>query len=302
HFKTTRKHSTTCSAVYRDQCMNELESTKQIAVPFLHWVKSECLPFWGSAGVDWSQGGFHERLDFEGRPVDVSKRLMVQGRQLYVYCHASLSGWYPPARFVAERCLEYMIDSYFEGDGNPGWVFSVSPDGNVASSARDTYAHAFALFGLAWYLRLKPDCQILSIVNKTLDFIDESLASTNGGFYDCIPQKGILRHQNPHMHLFEAFLALYESSGGLEYLVQAKKIFELFTASFFRPDQGYLCEHLTDALTPAGGDRGQVCEPGHHYEWIWLLRKFECLSGEDTGYYCRRLYDHADQHGWDKDG
>lgn len=283
--------------------MNKLQSTKQVAPSFLNWVKTECLPFWGSAGVDWNRGGFHERLDFEGRPVsNVSKRLMVQGRQLYVYCHADLLGWYGFGRCLAERCMEYMIASYFERDGRPGWVFSVSPDGNVASSARDTYAHAFALLGLAWYLRFKPDSQIWEIVNKTIAFMDESLTSGNGGYYDSIPQIGTIRHQNPHMHLFEALLALHESSGELEYLERAKRLFELFKASFFSPERGYLCEYLTDALTPAAGDRGQMCEPGHHYEWIWLLRKFEALSGEDTGYYCRSLYDHADQFGWDKDG
>lgn len=82
----------------------------------------------------------------------------------------------------------------------------------------------------------------------------------------------------------------------------SKKIFEIFKASFFRGERGYLCEYLTDALKPVQGDRGQVCEPGHHYEWVWLLRKFEALSGEDTAYYCRGLYHHADQFGWDKDG
>lgn len=283
--------------------MNEFDSTERIAGAFLNWVKSDCLPFWGSAGVDWNRGGFHERLDFAGRPVsDIPKRLMVQSRQLYVYCHAGMLGWYGSARSLAERCLEYMIDSYFERDGRPGWVFSVSPKGNVANGARDTYAHAFALLGLAWYHRFKPDCQILEIVNRTLAFMDESLASGNGGFYDCIPQPGTLRRQNPHMHLFEAFLALYESSGELQYLMKAKKLFELFKASFFRRERGYLCEYLTDALTPADGVRGQVCEPGHHYEWIWLLRKLEALSGEDISYYCHSLYNHADQHGWDKEG
>ena len=132
------------------------------------------------------------------------------------------------------------LSSAWERDGRPGWVFSVSPDGNVTSGARDTYAHAFALLGLAWYHRLKPDCQILGIAKKTLAFMDESLASGNGGFYDCIPRTGTLRHQNPHMHLFEAFLALYQSCGELQYIMQAKKIFELFKASFFGPDHGYL--------------------------------------------------------------
>lgn len=42
--------------------MKALESTKQIAPSFLNLVKSECLPFWGSAGIDWNRGGFPERV------------------------------------------------------------------------------------------------------------------------------------------------------------------------------------------------------------------------------------------------
>ena len=67
--------------------------------PFLDWIRTDALPFWGSAGVDWERGGFHERLGLDGRPIEqVPKRVMVQGRQLYVYCHAGLLGWYPDAR------------------------------------------------------------------------------------------------------------------------------------------------------------------------------------------------------------
>jgi mannose/cellobiose epimerase-like protein (N-acyl-D-glucosamine 2-epimerase family) len=178
----------------------------------------------------------------------------------------------------------------------------LSPDGNVASSTRDTYAHAFVLLGLASYHRLIPDRQILDIANKTIQFMDESLASERGGFYDCVPRTGNLRRQNPHMHLFEAFIALYESSGDSKYLERAKNIFELFKASFFREDRGYLCEYFTDELMPLSGNRGQIFEPGHHYEWLWLLRKFEALAGENAAYYCRRLYERADRYGWDEKG
>ena len=60
-------------------------------VPMLAWMKDKALPFWGTVGADHIRGGFHERLDLQGRPIlDVPKRLMVQGRQLYVYCHAGL--------------------------------------------------------------------------------------------------------------------------------------------------------------------------------------------------------------------
>src|SRR3974390_2472719 len=102
--------------------MNKFESTKKIAPSFLNWVTSECLPFWGSAGVDWNRGGFYERLNFAGQPVsDVSKRLMVQGRQLYVYCRAGLSGWYGSSRPLAEQCVGKRRTSGLGVLGISGW-------------------------------------------------------------------------------------------------------------------------------------------------------------------------------------
>jgi mannose/cellobiose epimerase-like protein (N-acyl-D-glucosamine 2-epimerase family) len=41
----------------------------QQTVPALHsWVENEALPFWATVGFDSARGGFHERLDLEGKP------------------------------------------------------------------------------------------------------------------------------------------------------------------------------------------------------------------------------------------
>ncbi len=157
----------------------------------LDWIRNTALPFWGSAGVDWDRGGFHERLDLAGRPIiDVPKRLMVQGRQLYVYCHAGLLGWYPhaDARALADRCVDDMIASFYRPDGKPGFVHSVAPDGGVADATRDLYGHAFALLGLAWYHRLTGDTEVLKVADATLACLDQSLASDHGGYLDAVPR------------------------------------------------------------------------------------------------------------------
>ena len=56
---------------------------RQALLPFLDWVRTDALPFWGNTGVDWARGGFHERLDLDGHPIEqVPKRVMVQGLSL----------------------------------------------------------------------------------------------------------------------------------------------------------------------------------------------------------------------------
>lgn len=276
---------------------------RQALNPLLAWTRDTALPFWGTVGVDRKRGGFHERLDFGGKPVlDVPKRLMVQGRQLFVYCSAAALGWYPDGKELADRGVDYMIGKFYRADSKPGWVHSLAPDGSIANSARDGYAHAFALLGLSWYYRLTGDRQVIPVIDATIAHLDAAFAAKSGGYLDAVPPPDAIRRQNPHMHLFEAFIALSQAIGGEPYLAHATAMFELFAARFFQPSSGTLCEYMSGELAPLPDARGRICEPGHHYEWIWLLRQYQRLTGCDVAPYCTALYRHVDTYGWDKDG
>jgi mannose-6-phosphate isomerase len=61
-------------------------------------------------------------------------------------------------------------------------------------------------------------------------------------------------------------------------------------------------EYFTEELAPADGIAGRLVEPGHHYEWIWLLRRFERAGGRSTKRYVDALYAHADRYGFDGAG
>jgi mannose-6-phosphate isomerase len=104
------------------------------------------------------------------------------------------------------------------------------------------------------------------------------------------------------MHLLEAYLALYEATRRNEYRDRGLQMFKLFATRFFQPNTGTLCEYLTDGLSPQPGPMGDIVEPGHHYEWVWLLRQLQRLTGESVETYTSALYRHADTHGWDGDG
>ena len=178
------------------------------------------------------------------------------------------------------------------------WV----PTAALRMRTRDTYAHAFVLLGLAYYYALTNDAQILAIVDSTLTFLDDGLASDQGGYLDAAPSRDAIRRQNPHMHLLEALLALYSATGCAQYLRRASQIVDLFCKCFFRSDTGTLCEYLTAQLQPLPGPSGRIVEPGHHYEWIWLLGEYQRLSGRNVGTFTSALYDFADQYGWDQKG
>ncbi len=264
------------------------------------WLRQRALPLWATTGIDQTEGGFVESLTLEGEPnLDVPKRLRVQARQIYVYSHAHLLGWEGPWLATARHGFEFMSENFWDRD-NSGWIFSVERDGAPANTAREAYEQAFALFGLAWFYRASGDKTALDWVSRTITFMDEQLADPeNGGYREAVPDR-LPRRQNPHMHLLEAMLALHWATGDAQYLARARRLFELFRSRLFDPATGTLGEFFGGDWQPAPGQTGALVEPGHHFEWVWLLEQYGRASGEDVSSEQTALHDFAETHGVDR--
>jgi mannose/cellobiose epimerase-like protein (N-acyl-D-glucosamine 2-epimerase family) len=113
------------------------------------------------------------------------------------------------------------------------------------------------------------------------------------------------RRQNPHMHLLEACLFAEETWPGEEnaasYARMSDELVTLFYQNFFVPEKNMLCEFFTEDLRPDPGN-GHRVEPGHYFEWVWLLKKNAGLRGDKTRHddACLRLLHWANKHGWDR--
>ena len=266
------------------------------------WLRKTALPLWSHAGFDVNRGAFHEQLDFSLAP-SVSKpmRVMVQARQISVFSAAALSGRFVSGEHLALMAAQNMIDQYERADGAEGWIFSLSSDGRTSDPLRDLYAHAFVLFGLSWAIRLEPRRSFLEAMERTLSFIDERMKDTErGGYWDTLPRMDKLRRQNPHMHLFEAFIALHEATGEGRFLDVGAALCNLMLSRLLSPEGGALREYFSDdwSVYPAEG-AGRV-EPGHLFEWSWLLTRYQAISGKDQSDSIKRMMAMAIQYGLDK--
>ena len=247
------------------------------------WLCKQALPLWANRGFDAEAGAFEEQLSFAGEPVTtVPRRVMVQARQISVYASASLSGRFGAGRELALTAMRRAIATYHQADGKPGWIFSIDRAGRVLDDKRDLYAHAFVLFALAWVMRLEAAPEFAAAVDATLAVTDDEFADpTHGGYWDCLPRPDALRRQNPHMHLFEAYVALFETTGRPDVLERARTLRNLAVTRFIDMNSGALREYFLEdwRVHPAPG-AGSV-EPGHLFEWAWLLRRWQAVSGED---------------------
>ena len=268
---------------------------------FVAWCQM-ALKYWAETASD-PKGGFAEHLQMDGTPdYEHLRRVRVQARQSYVYAHAAHLGWYDAAQKASDHAWEFATGPGSAGgdfikSGPRGCAHLVKGNGMMHDDMRDTYAQAFILLSGAWRYKAFGDTASLRQAEDTLTYLNMNVKAETGGWLEALPApKSKQRRQNPHMHLFEAFLALYDATKDQKYLDLSHDMYALFTQHFFDKSNNALLEFFAPDWTPHG-DGGPV-EPGHMMEWCWLLRVYQRLSGQDVTEFADKLYKGALDYGW----
>lgn len=266
------------------------------------WLFDAALPLWAERGFDARTGLFQERLDFQARPyADAPRRMRVQARQIFVFSEADRLGWDGPGADIVARALAAFERVYWAADGRPGWSHLARPDGEVCDATRDLYDHAFALFALAHARRIVGD-SAEALARRTLAYVDQALGDPDHGGFRENDRGALPRRSNPHMHLLEAMLAWRAATGAEEWRARAVTLLGLFRSRFFDARSGVLREYFEEDWRPAAGAVGAVVEPGHHFEWCWLLAEAERLGAGAAREEAAALHRFALAHGLDAGG
>lgn len=268
------------------------------------WLADKHLPLWRGAGMDRQHGGFHERLDSQGRPLDLGyKRSMVQCRQIFVHAHAAGLGLAGADLAPVRHGLAFLMDRCRDRE-NGAWAFKVTPAGEPLDRTIDTYSLAFVLFGLAHAGRAFRDGAAFAEASGLLGLMDRHLALELGGYHAVAEpdwtRRSDLNRQNPNMHLTEAFLALFEATGDAVYRDHAYALVDLVARRLLDGATGTLGEYFDGDWRPDSAT-GHRIEPGHHFEWCWLLHRFaRMFDRPDALTIADALFAHADRHGADR--
>ena len=269
---------------------------------YVDWLRDQALPFWLEHGID-DEGLFYETLAMDGTPnLGAELRLRTGMRQAYVFAHAATLNLTDPAPALAaaRRLMDRLHELAFSPDGKPGWVARFSRDGDVLDDRRDLYDTAFALHALGHLYRGSGDARYLEWIDQTLTSVDQ-LEDEHGGWAES-DRRELPRRQNPHMHLFEASLALFETTGDVRHLARAGEIFGLFRTRFFDASNGTLTEFFGPAWERSEAYGSQRLDPGHMAEWTWLLRRYQRDCGRPVDRLCATLFASAVRLGLDPSG
>ena len=262
------------------------------------WVIDHALPIWIERGVNPAYGGPVEIFSLE-KPfpaLDATLRTRVTGRQLFVFSWAHLMGA-PGSLDAADQVFEFLTTRIWLGEGQ-GWCRTLSSTGQPLDVSLDLYDFSFCIFGLAWYYEASRKAEALNYALSTLELIEQKFRHPSGlGFYNAIPAT-YPRQQNPHMHLLEAVLKLNSVAPSEKLSTLASEIVALFYSGFYNFETGCLPELFTEDLQALKEDAGNfLFEPGHQFEWAWILAQHQMQSGVDHTDLIRRLVVGAEEMG-----
>lgn len=252
-------------------------------------MMEQSLPLWAEAGIHPS-GAAWEALDFDGRPVaSPETRVRVQARQLYCFALAHTLGWRPAqAHDIVAGLLAILTGACRRPDGLYGRRIGLETL-ELIDDTPDLYDNAFALLALATARDVLGSDTIDPHVGDLLRALDEHIARRkSGGYAEYLPAPSF-RLQNPHMHLFEAMLAVYAVNPGAEMRDRIETLHSFIDDKFF--DRTHDC--VSEYGDPVEPSQAGFFEPGHSMEWVWLLGWHARLFDEPYPAFGRALYARA---------
>jgi mannose-6-phosphate isomerase len=262
------------------------------------WLDEHALPLWWEVGAAKPNGGFYERISQDAQPMlSDNRRARVQPRQAYCYAAAGHSGWNGDWKKAVEHGLSWFDKIYKLDDGLYGNL--ADPTGKLIDPSFDLYNQAFALFAAAQAAVALPErkAEMLERALSILSILKRDYAHPVAGFEEANPPKEPLC-SNPHMHLFEAMLAWEVVDPQGPWTDLADEIANLAMTRFIDGENGGLREFFDHDWKPLPGDKGRIMEPGHQFEWAWLLVRWGALRGNDHAISkAKRMFDIGEEYG-----
>ncbi|OQY35307.1 MAG: N-acylglucosamine 2-epimerase [Spirochaetaceae bacterium 4572_59] len=296
----------------------DLEMVKLWKKEMSSHLSQELLPFWQNRIWDESYGGFITQFDTNGDDSGCDeKSLLAHMRSIYSFSLAHIKGFDPDNVLLglAEKGVQFAIDNYWDSE-NGGFYWLFNRKNEVLIDKKILYGHSFAIYALATYTSASGDPRGLEYAEKCFDLLQIYAAETScGGYWEMFEKDWILcgpgsaggdrKTLDVHMHLMEAFTALYACSGKDVHKRKLQEIIDLLTQRIMHPLYGTGIPQFYKDWTIApqikfdiiwGWDRfvGDSQEKvnnldnssyGHNVEFFWLLTDSLKILGQDPHNY-----------------
>ena len=273
-------------------------------------LETNILSFWQERMVDYQQGGFYGRIDgYNVLHPDAEKGAVLNARILWTFAAAARVLNNTPYRILAARAYDYLMQRFIDREQG-GVYWSLNADGTPLDTKKQTYAIAFAIYGLAEYVRLTNNQEALNAAIRLFEDLEahaykwdnEKISKCKNGYVEALTrdwqpiadmrlsekdENGVFT-MNTHLHVLEAYTNLYrvlknvqrdDVQGTKERITkQLRTLIDIFANRIFDPATGHLMLFFDEKWQPSNTHTS----PGHDIEAAWLLHEaLEVLGDEE---------------------
>ena len=285
-------------------------------------LQEHVLGVWYPRSIDSEHGGFYENFSENWtRRSNNTKSIVCQSRLTWTASRIVLRN-----AELAEKYLTYanhgatFLRNKMWDHETGGFYWSISKNGRPSTGRgpeKHVYGNAFGIYSLATHFHASHDSASLDLAKTAFAWLEEHAHdSVNDGYFENFDGTGTpimnssngsrdplgvpygWKSMNSHIHLLEAFAALYEVWPDTFVKIRLQEVFEI----------------VRDRIVVAPGAQGlfftQDWRPlpdhdsyGHDVETAYLLVEAEEIlrgeTSEDTWRIARQIVDHSLDYGWD---
>lgn len=219
-------------------------------------LKENILSFWERYSVD-SSGGFYGSLGRDGAPIaDAPKGGVLNARILWTFSTAYRMYGDTAYRKLADRAQRYFIDHFIDSQyGGVYWL--IKADGTPLDTNKQTYGCSYAIYGLSEHFRATGNNESLQKAIELYRIMESKVKDpVNDGYIESFtrewgtPQKlgydgdGIAaKTMNTHIHVLEAYTALYKVWKDNSLCKRLAKVIDLITTRLYNPQTHHLISY-----------------------------------------------------------
>ncbi len=268
-------------------------SLAQLSGVLLDELRHRMLPYWVDNTVDEENGGFVGQIRQDGERVhDAAKGSVLTARILWAFAAAHRLLGDGRFRELADRAHAYLMQRLWDSV-NGGVFWTVDQNGNPLDQRKQTYAQAFALYGLSEYHRATGDKDALEHAIRVFELIEaHTLEPEHGGYLEALSPSweriddvrlsdkdlNAPKNMNTHLHVLEAYTNLFRVWPDALLGEKLAALIGLFLDEIIDADKHHLHTFFDMDWTPVT----EVVSFGHDIEASWLLPEAAQVLGDSA--------------------
>lgn len=248
------------------------------------------LPYWRQKILDPS-GGFFGRIS--GQEIlykEAPKGEIMAARILWTFSSAFRIFGDKAFLGVAKRAKDEIVEKFYDKE-HGGVYWSLDYKGLPLDTKKQTYALAFAIYGLSEFYRATKDAEALDYAMKLFASIEKNCRDkNNNGYLEAFSRsweplddmrlsdkdENECKSMNTHLHVLEAYTNLYRVYAQEDLEKSLRNLIDIFEKHITGQDG-----HLKLFFDTNWKCRHDIISYGHEIEASWLLHEAAIIIGDN---------------------